>query len=232
MIKTTQEAYSKSGKSELIAIMVSGFYIFASLVVQDKNISTYLFLKPLFVFIKDNPISIAFIVIFSYLFGSIVRSLPVSWAEYITPPFKNEFPYTNYLKESLDSIKKHSKDYHMNPDLLPEIQDSLKDDTFKYWKVSLCLRSPSLFDYTQLFEGRVRFFVGMWWSGIIGSISGICMLFITNNIYLSPALSILMLSIFLTLIFGFQIRRVRKDEAKIVAISYIALEQQRTDKTV
>lgn len=96
------------------------------------------------------------------------------------------------------------------------------------WKMVLCTQSPEAFVFTQELEARVRLFAGMFWAGFLGlgmSLAGhFCLgLGIVRVDWRMPFLVLTALSLVLCFVFGWQVRRVRRQEADMLFAAYLAL---------
>jgi hypothetical protein len=91
----------------------------------------------------------------------------------------------------------------------------------------LCLRAPTGFTFYQSFEARSRFFAGMFWAGMAGIGGGLYLVGTVPRAPLSyaPALQMIVVSVTLVLAFGFQLRRVREQEARVLVTLFAALLQ-------
>lgn len=177
--------------------------------------------------LHQYPAAILFMLFAAYIFGSIIRSMPVHWAEIVATFRGSEFPYPDVLKKMLDQMKNEATASHLNPDLLPTLQ-GVSSHTFNYWKDMLCIRAPEAFSFYQTFEARSRFFTGMFWAGLVGLVSSLIMSIkiITQQYPITPAIHLLFLSVPLIIAFGWQIRRVREQEARLLLALFVAFIQQ------
>lgn len=225
--------------SDVSAVFAPGFYIFfnafiiysASYVPYSLNIGNQVppsFWDILATFSKDvytKPSSLFFIIFASYLFGIILRAIPVRWTEKIIPPFHSKFPYPDILNKLLETLKESKKSTKHDNNLLPSLSKELPMHVFNYWKYVLCMRAPDVFQFYQSFENRSRFFAGMILASLFGTASGIVMFFVssmTPRIYMP----FIVLSASILFIFGINFRRIRRQEARALFIMFIAFLQE------
>jgi hypothetical protein len=188
-------------------------------------------LLPLSQALQADPPMIILALFGSYLFGSIIRSLPVDKADSSRVWRKpGEFPYPDVLDGTIQQMAKESAACGIDALRLPRWKGSkgLSKATFNYWKDVLCLRAPGAFAFYETFESRSRFFTGMFWAGCSGVLGAVSVLIRASNngIWLLPALQLLLISTVLIFAFGYQLRRVREQEAKVLLSLFTALSQR------
>lgn len=230
-------------KTDFFAILVPGFFIFGVIVSfflaithKDINISILDRIEPFFKLLKENwPLVIVLIVI-GYLLGNLIRAIRVIYADKfcktIFSRYKCSFPY-HYI---LDKIREHLIDSNLIDDITLPKEDKPLYNAWNFWKITIGLEFPDMFSHIQNLESRVRLFAGMFWAGLLGiigslSIFGVC---IFNNVikvvwweynfYLSIA------SAALFTMFGMNLRRVRREEARAVFMGYLALQNKKKEK--
>ena len=177
--------------------------------------------------LKQSPPMIFIVVFGAYLFGSIIRSMPVQWAESITSRGRSNFPYPSILCGMIDQIAAERRASGLHPEHLPNV-GVLSTSTFNYWKDCVCIREPQAFVFYQSFEARSRFFAGMFWAGALGFAGSIYMAVrwhVQGGSYL-PAIQLLVLSLSLILAFGLQLHRVREQEARVLLTLFVVVTQQ------
>lgn len=230
----TKSLFNRLSLSDLFAIIAPGFYIFiVSFIIFSVHLTTadtasrinlWSVLNELTSITYEKPSSLIFILFAAYLLGIILRSIPVRVTERLIPPFSSKFPYPLLLRDVLDTIKKKNKMTNVTSSLLPVITKDLPRYVFNYWKYLLCLRAPEGFQYYQSFEDRSRFFAGMIWASLVGTIVGIVMYFVTpayNQVYVP----LMVLSGIILLVFGSNFRRIRGQEARALFLIYVAYLQ-------
>lgn len=209
---------------EFFAAIPPGFFIFiVSFVclVNGTAAATSLSLWEHLLFlstkIKENPPVIIFVLFAAYLLGSIIRSMPVQWAEAVASFGRSRFPFGPKLRGMLREIKDECAATNLRPESLPTVE-KLSSSTFNYWKDFLCARAPEAFLYYQSFEARSRFYTGMFWAGAVGIIGGgvTVLRSYMANLSLIPGTQLCVVSLCLCLAFGTQLRRVREQEARVL----------------
>lgn len=177
--------------------------------------------------LQQTPAAIVFLLFGAYLFGSIIRSLPVRWAEMVITRRLSKFPYLELLERAVIRMKSEAGATNVKPERLP-VLDGFSSEGFNYWKDAICIHAPGAFAYYQTFEARTRFFTGMFWAGAVGVIGSIAMFAQTwrSDGYLAPSIELAVISIALVAAFGFQLRHVREEEARVLMTLYAVLAQQ------
>jgi hypothetical protein len=192
---------------------------------------------------EKNFVYVVFVLFTAYLFGSIIRSVSVRWAEYITFPFRSVFPKKAELKKSYNEIiKLETKEVKIEfeslfyPPASPKTDESkiesetdetnsildkdktIPGDIFNYWKDVLCVRNDKAFEYYQTFETQSRYSAGMVWASAFGVFISI----LRGLLYPPIHWGIVFISIGVYIVFSWHLRRVRKQESKVLMFLYIA----------
>jgi hypothetical protein len=177
--------------------------------------------------LQENPAAILFALFGAYLFGSIIRSMPVRWAEKVATFGRSEFPYPTVLRSMLRQMSEEAAASDLEPKRLPKLE-SISSNTFNYWKDVLCIQAPGAFAFYQTFEARSRFFTSMFWAGVSGLVGGlgIAVQSLGRSWPLAPSIQLLVLSAILVVAFGLQLRRVREQEARVLLTLFSVLMQQ------
>ena len=217
-------------KSEFFSVLPPGFYTFmvvyscyAVSVPQNVRPSTlWMILHTLSTEIHGNPVLLIFVLFACYLFGSILRTLPVSWAEMTVRPRNPRFPYPDVLSGVLSELARHGAATRHDPAKLPDLADGVPMNLFNYWKDLLCLQSAEGFEYYQTFETRVRFFGGLIWSAWLGILGTIYIFSVAWTTSWLIGLTILVISLVVLATFGLNFRRVRRQEAKALLLIFTA----------
>ena len=213
------------GLYSLLAIYCSVFSPIDSAIDQN-NIWEHL--RPLVSELRKEPVTIILVLFFSYILGSIIRAFPVDWSEHLIPNFRVQFPFTENLKRNLVDFKNYSEALNLNEEKLPKLErDIIPPSVYNHWKDILSMNSENGFEHYQSFETRSRYFASMLWAGYIGVGSSIYFGYeaLKYSCYLPP-LTLFVLSTFISLAYGFQLRRVRKVEAKVLLSLYVAYLQK------
>jgi hypothetical protein len=169
--------------------------------------------------VNKTPAILIFILFACYLFGSIVRAMPVFWAARIITPTSVQFPYEANLKKAIEKLNENVNASRHDLSRVPDLNGGLPIEVFNYWKDRLCIKSPEGFDYYKTFETRVRFFAGMIWASVIGLFGGGYIFFVKRD---PQHLSLMLISILLLIIFGSNFSRIRKSEARALLTLYTA----------
>lgn len=226
-----EKIVSQFNKGDLFAVLSPGFVIFTFVYAvyrTDKTTaSLWAVLQVLAEQLQQRPAWIVFVLFAAYLLGSLLRAVPVWWAERLSPPFRmSRFPYPDVLKEVVATVKNHYKAAGLDETRLPDLGDGVPMHIYNYWKNALCLGTASGFDYYQTFEMRVRFFTGMIWAGWIGLL---CSLAVFIHCWAATHVvgwTMLLLALLLLLTFGVNFRRVRRQESRALLLLFITYLQQ------
>ena len=171
---------------------------------------------------QTQPVALVFVLFGSYLCGSILRVLPVRWAEKATPPFKSEFPYPEAMRDFLTNLTERSTPTELALKKLPDLSQVGSQRQFNHWKNVLCMHSPDAFNHYQTFEARTRFFAGMLWAGFVGLLGG-STLAVQGG--LPAGFQLALLSLLLIGAYGIQFRRVRIQEVVVLFSLYVSYLQ-------
>jgi hypothetical protein len=239
-------------KTDFFAILVPGFFIFGVIVSfflafthKDTNISILERIKPFFKILKDYwPLVIVLIVI-GYLLGNLIRAIRVTTADKFSKIIFSRLA----ISEEKKLFYKNSFPY---PDILNKIRQDLIDSkliasitlpngnclysAWNFWKITIGLEFPDMFNYIQNLESRVRLFAGMFWAGLLGIIGSLVIFggCIFNNVikvvWLDYNIYLFFTSAVLFFMFGMNLRRVRREEARSVFMGYLALQKKMKEK--
>jgi len=160
---------------------------------------------------------ISFFLGVSYFFGIAIRSLPTSLTENITFNAKERFPYNSILKKTIMELP-GSKDILDSLDINLD-NFEITDEKFKYMKSFICSRNISLFSYTQSFENKVRFWVGLYWSSFFSLCINVLTI-IFSDLSLKLPVSLLLFSVVVFCLANFRFQPVRIGEAVVTTVSY------------
>jgi hypothetical protein len=226
-------AIGKIGKIDFFACLPSGTYVFLCIyLVLNMGEDSYNLMSQIALLSKStttNPSSLLLILFCSYLLGSILRAIPVSFSEALIHRKKSEFPYEDKLKEMITEIQKHSPVSQVNPELLPSVDHEITKSSYNYWKDVICVNTPEAFVHYQEFEARTRYFSGMFLSGVVGVLIGVAALIYTlisyGTAYYLVSLSLILLSAIIASSFGCNLQRIRLQEVNTLAGLYLAYIQ-------
>ena len=221
---------SQFNKSDLFAVFPPGFVIFMFVYAAyrtDKQASSlWVVLGLLTEQLQQRPAWIVFVLFAAYLLGTLSRTIPVFIAERLLPPFKGGFPYPSVLSEVVDTLKQNAIAARIDTDRLPDLSNGVPGHVYNYWKHLLCLGTAEGFDYYQTFETRVRFFTGMIWAGWIGLLCSLAIFIRCWMLTHTVGWIMLGLAFLLLLTFGYNFRRVRRQEARALLLLFIAYLQR------
>jgi len=241
-------------KSDFFAILVPGLFllyiilsIFLAVTQRDPGYSILNRIKPYFAAIKEYwPLAII-IIAAAYLLGNLIRAVRVTTADELIKKilslssiltknkekklgYKSSFPYPHILNK----IKQDLIDSKQIPPLtLPE--ENCLYNAWNFWKLSICSESPEMFDHIKELESRVRLFAGMFWAGLLGIIGNLiifvsCMFnSATRVVWLEYNIYLLFTSTVIFIMFGLNLYRVRRDEARSVFNGYLYLQKRKND---
>jgi hypothetical protein len=128
--------------------------------------------------------------------------LNIKWVERLTLPFRIEFPYSESLKKVLEDLAAARSASGFDPGKPPVIAGKVEMSVFNYWQDTLCIGTRDAFTGYQTLEARTRFFAGMFWTGCIGIVGGVVVLFHKFASGLPDRYIPLVLSIILVAVFG------------------------------
>jgi hypothetical protein len=203
-------------------------------------------LDPLAQAVKDNPFHVVSVFFAAYVLGSIIRCMKVTLAERVSPPFTSSFPYSEDLERVLQGL-------HDNPAadvdkcfvrrlkagiecsslpcskaaprafVLDQMEAIRTEDLFNYWKDTLCIGSERGYEYYESYEARTRFSAGM---VLAAAFSALCALYAAQRSG-AAACQMAVFSLITYLVFGFHLRRVRRQEARVLLFMYVAHQLDR-----
>jgi hypothetical protein len=210
---------------DFFAAIPSGMYVFlvAHATYSATTTSLWQYLVEFAGVVQETP-ALAVLVLFgAFLFGSIIRSIPVDWADACTTLGRGKsFPYVQRLRHMRDRLIVERGVSNISEERLPD-PAGVSRITFNYWKDFLCIEAPAAFSFYETFEARSRFFAGMFWAGVAG-LGGAVIAKISS--ISSPSSQIAVLSLTLVAAFGLQLRRVRAQEASVLFTLIAVLRQK------
>lgn len=192
--------------------------------------------------------SVPVVLFMSYLLGSIPRAFVVATADNLCAKVRRRllvmagrklqdarnswrrslltakfFPYPKAMRCTLAELLKHREASKHVVRIGKEDRPGIMA-VFDYWKLVLCMREPRAFAYIQMLEARVRFFVGMFWAGIVGTGSAVVGAVVGSKStdWLMAFACMFVLSGLITVVFGMRLRFVRGEEACQVLSAYVA----------
>lgn len=245
---SADEVLSRVSRFDFFAIMAPGFYILSTFVVvataiYDNGAAVNAWVRLLSIVEKASspwPMVIG-IILLSYLIGTIPRAVPVNRADkickylfkwlqregYVRFLYEDHFPFRRVLEKQLTALQSNG---FANSIKIPK--EGTTHSLFNFWKMIVCEQSPAAFAFTQGLEARVRLFSGMIWAGVAGivvSLSGILWCGVAAGAltypWLSPMLTLFIVSTVIALMFGLRLRVVRGDEVVYLFLAYIVLAQ-------
>jgi hypothetical protein len=242
-------------KIDFFAVLPAGIYVMSVLCVcmyewayPTSETKTIFSILTQIACILNKNVTFAILVIFgAYIVGSIIRSVPVDWAEWSIPHTKkseissagelekttteepkkstnkeaNKFPYQNLLIDALKDLKDAEAATKIDKGSLPDISKNFSRNVYNFWKDTLCNFSSNGFDYYERYETRARFSAGMFWAGILGILGG------GYLIYYKIGLEIILFSLLIIVVFRLHLGRVRKQEVKVLLFLYISYLQEK-----
>lgn len=222
---------NKISKVEFFAVLPAGTYVMLSIylyfVSVDSNNSTTLWheFKLLIELTHSQPTALLLLVFCSYLLGSVLRAIPVSYAEKLMDAFRKDvetFPYPDHTKGIISRLNDKSDIANIKTSVNPNLDKEVCKNVYNYWKDVVCIRTPTAFSHYQEFESRTRFFSSMCMAGVVGIIVSGVILFENLHSLHTPAVYLLILSTCVTLAYGLNIKRVRGQEVSTLTGLYIA----------
>lgn len=225
------------GKGDVFAVLAPGVYV--SFVVyacamatgSESTESLWDIFQDLVVNLQENPLSLLIVAFLAYLVGSLVRAIPVSFAERaypsfegLKPSFKSTFPYPSILEAVSRDLEKSYPGLGGHVPKLVGLSMKELHSLYNYWKSVVCHCSESGFDYYRSFEIRVRFFAGVIWAALAGILGSLYIAF-DQGAFLHSALHMFGISSLVFILLGGRIRKVRRQEARILLITYVAVLQ-------
>lgn len=221
-------------KSDFLSVLPPGFYIFTTVyscyVVNFQYFSPaeslWTIIDSLANQLRQQPVMLIFLLFACYLLGSVFRALPVYWVEKTIPPFHAGFPYPNVLTEVVEILNKNDSATKHDRTKTPDLSGGIPMHVFNYWKDVLCLNTTEGFEYYQTFEIRVRLFAGIIWAGWTGILGSLYIVLHSGHFSHPVGAPLFVLSSILIATFGTNFRRVRRQEARSLALIYIAYLQK------
>jgi hypothetical protein len=176
-----------------------------------------------------------FILLASHLLGSVVRSLPVAWPDAISAKlvriffrrgqaevYDANFPFPLALENWFKKLGGHEV-FKIRFDSTEETIHLL----FNFWKAEICQKSADLFSYTLSAEARVRMFAGIIWATGLALVIGLIQLALpSTRQWWEPSVLLIIVSFVICLIFLWRLRYMRREEARIVFLAYLALHKK------
>jgi hypothetical protein len=192
-----------------------------------------------FIASQTNISGLLFVLIISYLLGTIIQAFPVhltdklcAWLyirfrrDGLDPEkfpdmlYRERFPYPSCLQRTQDILEEYMPQASGGEDTVSILRKSERYIVnVDYWKMVLCMREPNAYAETQALEARVRLFVGMFWANTLSIILCIFAL-LCRDVAFGPLWLLLLLSFPFALLFGFRLRYVRGEEANRLFLAY------------
>ncbi len=217
---------SQFPRSEFLSVLPPGLFVltaaFAAANVQSSQQTLWAFLSNFAVQIQNAPLLLLFLLLGSYLLGSVLRALPVNWVERLVPPFGVQFPYPTVIEDVLKTFLQNQSLTGHDVTSIPSINGQLPMHVFNFWKDVLCVSSPGAFEYYQTFETRVRLFAGLTWASSVGVLCAGVAAVRLETVSSPLALAIFLLSAMMLVAFGLNFRRVRRQEVRVLFMLYVA----------
>lgn len=234
-------------KTDFFAILVPGFFIlgvilsiFLVFTHKDPKASILKRIEPFFHTLKEYWPLVIILIVIGYLLGNLIRAIRVTTAD--------KFSKSIFSRLAISEEKKlFYKSSFPYPDILDKIRQDLIDSkligsinlpngnclysAWNFWKITIGLEFPDMFNYIQNLESRVRLFAGMFWAGLLGVIGSLLIFVgcIFNNVikvlWLEYNIYLFFTSAVLFIMFGMNLRRVRREEARSVFMGYLALQK-------
>lgn len=247
----TSNALSRVSSVDFFGVLPAGFYTFLSGIycVTDfydiGSPTVWGRLEPFAKELKDNPVTILFLLFAAYMIGAVIRVIPVDFTDELVKRVKGwmrrskrsdgttgqsanghsgKFPYTDVIQNIWRALDRQKELTQLGATNFPKVDSPVAEQVLNYWKDYLCIWSARGFAEVQSLEARVRFFVGMIWAGSIGLCGG-CIA-ILNALFgrqsLRPSLCFVLVSLAITVAFGRYLRQVRRREVRGVYRLYVA----------
>jgi len=234
-------------KSDFFAIFVPGFFlffiiisVFMAVTQNGPNNSIVNRIKPYFVTLKEYWPLVIIIIVAAYLLGNLIRAIRVTTADELIKKlfslltnnvekklkYKSSFPYPHILNKINKELSDSKQIRKMK---LPN--ENCLYSAWNFWKLSICSKSPDMFDHIKYLEARVRLFAGMFWTGLFGIIGNL-VIFIscifntaTRVVWLEYNIYLFFTSAVILIMFGVNLYRVRREESRAVFMGYMALQK-------
>lgn len=244
-------------RGDFVSTMVPGFFIMSLIIItftlslESAPVESRkdVILAPAGILEESWVVFLSFL--FScYIIGVIVKSIPVDWGfpkipilnKYKGSKFPHKrlyYKYYNYYMKG-DFIYKLSE-YCKNSEKIKVIgsnnvatnSDPMFDSNgFNFIKMFICASSPGNYSILQELESRSRLYGAMRLTGLIGVLISFFLYFMLSNngtleTWFSVNFTMFTLSLIILVIFGLQIRRIRRDEARHVYLSLFAIIRSR-----
>jgi hypothetical protein len=211
------------GRLEFFAALLPGFFLVCAITIAFAPVqmvpTTTLWtrLEGAATHIGGAPPLVVLLAFGAYLIGSLVRIVPLKAVERVIPPGKVLFPHVVEVRRFINTLKEEATAACHEVSLGPTIGNSLSQHVFNHWKNAVCLRSADGFRYYQSFESRSRMFAGMFWAGLVGILCAIITICRTVPNVSRAGVELMVLSLAIVVCFGSQFRRVRVQEAVVLA---------------
>lgn len=226
------------GRVEFFATLPAGFFLLLALVLaaspvvdpDGRSWSAWAVIHRIAVDEVEGHASLILLILFAtYLLGSLVRSLPVSIVDRLTPPFRRGFPPIDVVREALAELSQHKKATRFTAAHAPKVGSTLPTTVFNHWKNWLCVLNQDAFRYYQSFESRSRMFAGMAMAGAVGCVCALVILYRAGWSVPRIGVELLVASGALVLLFGGQFRRVRKQEAGVLVSLFVCVRSAQVE---
>lgn len=176
-------------KTDFFAILVPGFFIFGVILSiflafthKDPKTSILKRIEPFFRTLKEYWLLVIILIIIGYLLGNLIRAIRVTTADKFSKTifsrlviseekrliYKGSFPYPLIL----DKIRQDLIDSKLIAKIALPKKNCLYN-AWNFWKITIGLQFPDMFNYIQNLESRVRLFAGMFWAGLVGIIGSL-----------------------------------------------------------
>ncbi len=230
------------GRVEFFATLPPGLFVVLAIVLAFEALlgdvpatqSAWASLEPLARTVEEQPSLIPILLFLTYLAGSLIRALPVSWAEAIAGVRRSRprFPFPAKVDAFLGGVR----DYHAGTTAWPRLtltEGKLPIDVFNFWKNYLCCTDPAAFQVYEAYEARSRMYAGMLFAGLLAFAAGAAVLGVAFASAHAPSrvgMEMFVVSGAVAALFGSQLYGVRETEA-LVLVSLYAVTRQRADPT-
>jgi len=212
-------------RGDFFSVLPGGFFVLlmAALAMYPPAQTTDFIaaIRPLADGIRENPYYLVLVIFGAFLIGSVIRSLPLVWAERVSPPFHSRFPFHAQLKGALKDLTDNCQAAMFRPEASPDLSKDINRNIWNYWKDTLCCHNEKAFHFYQSFEIRARYAAGLVWAGIGGMIASMTMFMRCPH----AALQTIVVSALIYLAFSYNLRRARDAEARALLFLFIAHQQ-------
>lgn len=238
-------------KTNFLAILVPGTFVFGVMLSvylaftqKDPNITLSKHIKFFLKVLQAYWLLAIIFIIIGYLVGILIRSIRVNYADELSKKifskfdtrksgknlYESEFPYPVMLEK----IKKGLVDFKLIRDI--KLPKNDLHDVYLFWKIMICSELPEVFDYIYTMESTVRLFAGMFWAGLLGIIGSLSIFVgcifsfdIIGVVWWKFNIYMLVISVTISIMFGGNIRRVRRQEVQAVFNAYLVLKEKKHD---